>query len=58
MSNVEIDWEKPFSSTWRNGLTLEQVKDAIFDRVEVQTVVGSKSPRVRLTQVENLVWGK
>jgi hypothetical protein len=58
MSNVEVDWEKPFASTWRNGLTLEQVKDAILDRVEVQTVPGSKAPRVRLTQVENLVWAK
>jgi hypothetical protein len=37
---------------------LEQVKDAILDRVEVQTVPGSKAPRVRLTQVENLVWAK
>ena len=56
MSNVEIGWEKPLSSTWRNGLTLDQVKDAVLDHVEVQAVSGSKSPRVRLNHVENLVW--
>jgi hypothetical protein len=58
MSNVEIDWEKPFASTWRNGLSLDQVKDAILDRVEVHPAPGSKSPRIVSTDAEFTVWPK
>ena len=46
MSNVEISWEKPFAATWQNGLSLEQVRDAILDRVEVRAAPGSKAPRI------------
>jgi hypothetical protein len=52
MSNVEIDWERPYSSTWRNGLSLEQVKDAILDHVEVRPAPGSKSQRILLREVD------
>ena len=55
MSNVEIGWEKPFSPTWRNGLSLDQVKDAILERVEVHPAPGSKSQRILLTDTENVV---
>jgi len=55
MSNVEIGWEKPFAATWRNGLSLEQVKDAILDRVEVHPVPGSKSQRIISTDAEYVV---
>ena len=58
MSNVQIGWEKPYSSTWRSGLSLEQVKDAILDHVEVDAAPGSKSRRIVLEDVENVVWGK
>jgi hypothetical protein len=54
MSNVEIDWEKPFAATWSNGLSLDQVKDAVLDRVEVHPAPGSKSQPVLLTDVEGL----
>jgi len=55
MSNVEIGWEKPFSPTWRNGLSLDHVKDAILERVEVHPAPGSKSQRILLTDTENVV---
>jgi hypothetical protein len=58
MSNVEIGWEKPFAATWRNGLSLEQVKDAILDRVEVHPAPGSKSQRIVSTDAEYVVWPK
>ncbi len=58
MSNVEINWEKPYSSTWRNGLSLEQLKDAILDHVEVQPAPGSKSQRILLRDVENVIGAK
>ena len=35
MSNVEVGWENPNAATWRTGLALEQVKDAILDHVEI-----------------------
>jgi hypothetical protein len=55
MSNVEIGWEEPFAATWRNGLSLEQVKDAILDRVEVHPAPGSKSQRIISTDAEYVV---
>jgi hypothetical protein len=55
MSNVEIGWEKPFAATWRNGLSLEQVRDAILDRVEVEPAPGSKSPSIVSTDAEYTV---
>jgi len=58
MSNVEIGWEKPYSSTWRNGLSLDQVKDAILDHVEVRPAPGSTAQSVLLNDVENIVWPK
>ena len=58
MTNVEINWEEPYSSTWRNGLSLEQVKDAILDHVEVKPAPGSKSQRILLRDAENVVWAK
>jgi hypothetical protein len=58
MTNVEINWEEPYYSTWRNGLSLEQVKDAILDHVEVKPAPGSKSQRILLKDVENVVWAK
>jgi hypothetical protein len=56
MRDVEIGWEKPYSSTWRNGLSLEQVRDAIFDHVEVDAAPGSNSQRILLRNVGNIVW--
>jgi hypothetical protein len=58
MSNVQIGWEKPYSSTWRNALSLEQVKDAILDHVEVDAAPGSKARAVSFSNVENIVWPK
>jgi hypothetical protein len=55
MSNVEIGWERPLAASWRNGLSLEQVKDAILDRVEVHPAPGSKSPRIVSTDAEYVV---
>ncbi len=42
MRDVEIGWEKPYASTWTTGLSLDQIRDAVLDRVEVQPVPGSK----------------
>jgi hypothetical protein len=58
MSNVEIGWEEPSAASWRNGLTLDQVKDAILDRVEVHPAPGSKSPRIVSKDAEYSVWPK
>ena len=58
VTNIEIKWENPYSSTWRNGLVLEQVKDAILDHVEVQPAPGSKSQPTLLKDVEKVVWAK
>jgi hypothetical protein len=58
MSGVEIDWEKPYSSTWSNGLTLEHVTDAILDRVEVRPTPGSKSQNILLRDVKDVAWSK
>jgi hypothetical protein len=58
MSNVEIGWEQPFASSWQNGLSLEQVKDAILDRVEVRAAPGSKSPRIVSREAEYSAWPK
>jgi hypothetical protein len=55
MSNVEIGWERPLAASWRNGLSLEQVKDAILDRVEVHPAPGSKSRRIVSTDAEYVV---
>lgn len=54
MSNVEIDWEKPNAATWRNGLSLDQVQDAILDHVEVHPAPNSKFEPISLTDVENV----
>ena len=54
MSNVEVVWEKPFAPTWTTGLSLDQVKDAILDHVEVHPAPGSTSPARSLTAVENV----
>jgi hypothetical protein len=56
MNNVEINWEKPYSSTWRNGLTLDQIKDAILDQVEVHRAPGSQSPRIVSTDAQYEMW--
>jgi hypothetical protein len=58
MSNVEIGWEEPFAASWRNGLSLDQVKDAILDRVEVRAAPGSKSQRILSKDAEYSVWPK
>jgi polygalacturonase len=58
MSGVEIDWEKPYSRTWSNGLTLEHVADAILDRVEVRPTPGSKSQNILLRDVKDVAWSK
>jgi hypothetical protein len=58
MSNVEINWEKPYSSTWRTGLSLEHLADAIIDHVEVHPAPDSKSQRIQLEDVIGLVWPK
>lgn len=58
MNNVEIDWEKPYASTWRNGLTLEHVRDAIFDHLEVQQPPNSKSQRIVLSDVKDVILPK
>jgi hypothetical protein len=58
MSNVEINWEKPYAPTWRDGLRLEEVKDAILDHVEVNPAPGSHSPPTQLKDVTNIVWPK
>jgi hypothetical protein len=55
MSNVGVDWEAPYAGTWRTGLALEQVKDAILDRVEIHPAPGSKSERVVVKDVERVV---
>ncbi len=55
MSNVEIGWEKPSAATWRNGLSLEQVRDAILDRVEVHPPPGSKTPPIVSTDAQYVV---
>ena len=55
MSNVEIDWEKPYASTWTTGLSLDQVKDAILDRVEVHSAPGSKSQPIVSTAADYTV---
>ena len=55
MSNVEIDWEKPFASSWTTGLSLEHVKDAILDRVEVKPAPGSRSGPISLIDVDNVL---
>jgi hypothetical protein len=54
MTNVEINWEEPYSATWRNGLLLEQVKDAILDHVEVIPAPGSKFQPIVLRDVQNV----
>jgi hypothetical protein len=56
MSNIEIKWDKPYSPTWRNGLSLEQVRGAIFDHVEVDAAPGSNSQRILSRDVGNIVW--
>jgi hypothetical protein len=58
MSNVEIGWEKPFAVSWLNGLSLEQVKDTILDRVEVHLAPGSKPQRIVSRDAEYSVWPK
>lgn len=58
MRDVEISWEKPFADTWRSGLSLESVKDAILDRVEVHPPPGSKSKAIVTTDAEYAVWPK
>ncbi len=55
MTNVEIDWETPFASTWTTGLSLEQVKDAILDHVEVHPAPGSQSKPISLIDVDNVL---
>jgi hypothetical protein len=55
MSNVEIGWERPFAASWRNGLSLEQVKDAILDRAEVHPAPGSKSQPIVSTDAAYVV---
>jgi hypothetical protein len=55
MTNVEIDWERPYAPTWRNGLSLDQVKDAILDRVEVHPAAVSTASPIVLKNVEGLI---
>jgi hypothetical protein len=55
MSNVEIAWEKPFAPGWRNGLSLDQVRDAVLDRVEVQPAPGSKSQGIVSTDAKYIM---
>jgi hypothetical protein len=55
MSNVEIGWERPFAPSWRNGLSLDQVRDAVLDRVEVHPAPGSKSPGIVSTDAKYAV---
>jgi hypothetical protein len=55
MSNLEIAWEEPFAASWRNGLSLDQVKDAILDRVEVHSAPGSKSQPIVSTAADYTV---
>jgi hypothetical protein len=56
LSGVEIGWEEPFAGTWQNGLSLEQVKDTILDRVEVHPAPGSKSQRIVSKEAEYSAW--
>jgi hypothetical protein len=58
MSSIQIGWEKPYSSTWRHGLSLARVKNAIPDRVEVDATPGSKFRRIISEDIENVVWDK
>ncbi len=58
MSNVDIDWEEPHARSWVNGLSLEQVRDAVLDRVEVHPAPGSRSQRIVSTDASYAVWPK
>jgi polygalacturonase len=58
LSNVEVNWERPYASTWQTGLLLDQVEDAILDRVEVQPAPGSKADRIISKDTKNVVWSK
>jgi hypothetical protein len=56
LSGVEIGWEEPFAGTWQSGLSLEQVKDTMLDRVEVHPAPGSKSQRIVSKEAEYSAW--
>ena len=52
MSHVEIGWEKPYAESWRSGLALDQVRDAILDGVEVHPAPGSHAPPMVFTDAQ------
>jgi hypothetical protein len=58
ISNFEIGWEKPYATSWRNGLSLDELKDAILNHVEVNPAPGSKWPATVSKDLTNVVWSK
>ncbi len=54
VSNLEIGWETPHAPTSTTGLLLDQVKDAIFDHLEIHPPPGSKTDPIILKSVEGI----
>ncbi len=54
MRDVEIHWEPPHSTTWRSGLTVEDVEDLRCDSLRVQTPPDSTAPVVELKNAEKV----
>ena len=49
MKDVQVRWEQPHSTTWRSGLTAEDVEDLRLDTVDVEAAPASTAPVIKLT---------
>ena len=54
LRDVEIRWEQPYSSTWRSGLTAENVEELQCDTLDVQAAPASTAPVIELTNAKKI----
>ena len=54
MRDVEIRWERPYSTTWRSGLTAEDVEHLQCDDLDVETAPGSTAPVIELKNAQDV----
>jgi hypothetical protein len=54
MRDVEIRWERPYSNTWRSGLTAQDVADLRLDALAIEAAPASSAPVIELIDAQNV----
>jgi hypothetical protein len=52
---VEIAWEEPHATTWKNGLQVDQVRDLLLDDMRIDASPESAAPALTLSDADGVL---